>query len=603
MRARNGLDDLKITPPKGGWRFGSNYTTCPKCSEDRSSRGQRKPCLSVTVDDDDHGGFVYHCNHCQWSGNIAGTGRRGGYSQRSAPPPPVRPVAPVSTPRPPKLLEYLEGKRKISHSVIEYFGVYATYYFFPQTGKKEPCICFPYFSHGQLINNKYRSPSKDFVQIKDAEQIIYNLDSVADNDSVIWAEGEIDVMSIHDAGFTSVISLPGGAPNSKKDHQQRSDADDKRFLPIAGALDTLSALKRIYIATDMDPPGEALAEEIARRVGKERCYRVRWPSGCKDANDVLVRYGRNAIASCIAESKPIPIDGLAEPDPDSLLRYRRSPQIEMVSTGWPAVDSIFRVPKDGRLFVITGIPNSGKSEFVDALLINVATNLGWHSIIFSPENMPQEIHLAKLVEKATGQPFTGSSPACLTDDQVLDAGEWLRRHVVYIRQDDVEEEMPLERILDLANRAVARYGSRFLVIDPYNQVDHKRTSGQTETEYIQKFLKRLKKWSSARGCNVILVAHPEKLRRQQDGKTPIPTGYDISGSAHWYNAADFGITVHRPSVDGPEVEIWVWKVRHKVHGKKGYAVLKWDRLSGRYSDPGAPAQHDLNLPDIDGFGL
>jgi twinkle protein len=83
------------------------------------------------------------------------------------------------------------------------------------------------------------------------------------------------------------------------------------------------------------------------------------------------------------------------------------------------------------------------------------------------------------------------------------------------------------------------------------------------------------------------VVHPTKIQKNKDGTRPVPTPYDISGSAHWYNKADNIITVHREQgTESQDVEIHVQKVRFKHIGHTGLAKLKYDKVTGRYFDLG-----------------
>ena len=112
-----------------------------------------------------------------------------------------------------------------------------------------------------------------------------------------------------------------------------------------------------------------------------------------------------------------------------------------------------------------------------------------------------------------------------------------------------------------------RDGVTDLLIDPWNEIDHSRPSGISETEYIGRCLQRLKAFGLRHGCNVWLIAaHPAKPQPTKNGerrKADQPRArYDISGSAHWFNRADLGFTVHSPnpgSGRGAFVEIQVWK--------------------------------------------
>ena len=106
----------------------------------------------------------------------------------------------------------------------------------------------------------------------------------------------------------------------------------------------------------------------------------------------------------------------------------------------------------------------------------------------------------------------------------------------------------------------------------------------TETEYVSQLLGKVKRFAQNYGVHVWFVAHPAKPHRES-GSLPVPTLYDISGSANWANKADIGIVVHRdPEKDPTRTDIYIRKVRFKSVGKIGAVSLRWDRATGRYSD-------------------
>ena len=109
----------------------------------------------------------------------------------------------------------------------------------------------------------------------------------------------------------------------------------------------------------------------------------------------------------------------------------------------------------------------------------------------------------------------------------------------------------------------------------------------SETEYVSQLLGQVKRFATNHSVHVWFVAHPAKLYREK-GKIPIPSLYDISGSANWVNKADVGIVVHRQSKEeGGKTEIHVRKMRHKWVGKIGVATLSYDVATGTYSEPHA----------------
>ena len=254
-------------------------------------------------------------------------------------------------------------------------------------------------------------------------------------------------------------------------------------------------------------------------------------------------------------------------------------------TGWPSVDRHYTVVP-GQLTILTGWPGSGKSEWLDALLVNLGRQ-GWRTAIFSPENQPVELHIAKLLEKLVGKPFGKGPNVRMTADEVAEYNDDLAQWFGFIEPPD-GGSLTATDVIEAATPFLESFGpdsKRGLVIDPWNELEHWRPAGQTETEYVSHTLSLLRNWARRHRVHVWVVAHPAKMRRE-DGKLPIPRPDMISGSQHWWNKADNAITVWRDfdKADVNEVQIHVQKIRFKNVGRPGVIELQYDRVTGRYRD-------------------
>jgi len=450
-----------------------------------------------------------------------------------------------------------------------------------------PCIAFPYRKRGEVVNVKFRGlTTKAFQQVGGAEKILYRQDSIT-AECVIIVEGEIDALSCLEAGFQSVVSVPDGAPAPTAKNYSA------KFTYLDQDPDPFADVQRIVLAVDMDEPGLTLRQELGRRLGFDRCQFVTWPGGCKDANDTLLAHGADAVRLCIEQAQPFPVEDVVEVQElvDAVLDDYRNGHRKGLSTGWMNVDQFYSI-EPGQLTVLTGIPSSGKSEWLDALCLHLATLHGWRFAICSPENWPLKLHCEKLLEKHIGKPFRVGPTQRMTPFEVASGLQWLHDHITFIATD---EALTIGGVLERATGLVRRYGIRGLVIDPFNEFDHTRQRGQTETEYIGDTLSAVKRWARKYQAHVWMVAHPQKLYRREDGSYPIPTPYDISGSSHWRNKADNCVTVWRDmeQADLP-VQIHVQKVRFKHIGTVGMAELQWDRVSGRYREDTAYVDTDAN---------
>lgn len=260
------------------------------------------------------------------------------------------------------------------------------------------------------------------------------------------------------------------------------------------------------------------------------------------------------------------------------------------STGWRGLDKFFRIGME-QWTLITGIPHSGKSEFLDAMMVNlIERGPEWSFVLYSPENFPAHTHLIKLAEKVARQPFNPGPSARMSEETFSDVAEMLTKRVTWIdpRYKSVND------LLVAASAFAFRTDKVGIVLDPWNTVEHLRDRNQTEADYLSESLGQVSAVCREFGCHVFIIAHPAKMLRGTDGKRPVPTPYDVAGGAHWYNKADNILCVHREQTDGAQdVEIHVQKVRRKWLGRIGVAVLQYDRVTGRYSDDSQPCPDDL----------
>ncbi|CAL9169005.1 unnamed protein product [Musa hybrid cultivar] len=456
-------------------------------------------------------------------------------------------------------------------------------------------IAFTYRRNAALVSCKYLASSKECWQETGTEHIFYGLDDIKQASDVIIVNGEIDKLSMEEAGFPNCISVPYGLPEQSSKELPAED-ENTEFQYLWNCIEYLEKASRIILATDADSTGQALAEELARRLGKERCWRVTWPKKnanelCKDANEVLMYIGPDELRKVIENAELFPIMGLSHfsnffNEVDSY--YHRSHGFELgVSTGWRALDELYNVVP-GELTVITGVPNSGKSEWIDALLCNINKAHKWKFLLCSMENKVRD-HARKLLEKHINKPFINSRYAESTERmsvrELEEGKKWLDDTFYLIRCED--DSFPsIDWVLELAKSAVVRYGIRGLVIDPYNELDHQRSSNQTETEYVSHMLTKIKRFAQHHACHVWFVAHPRQL---QNWRGYPPNLYDISGSAHFINKCDNGIVIHRnrnPNA-GPldRVQVCVRKVRNKVSGRIGDAFLSYNQMETCNASP------------------
>ena len=363
---------------------GQEKTTCPKCSNGRKKSADK--CLSVSIEDG-----VWHCHHCGWEGSIK---KREPYSLGSfkkVKPLTIQKPNPPKTELPEKVYQWFED-RCITRAVVDAERI----------GYEDRWIQFPFYKDGEVVNIKSRTADKKFRQSKNAEKCFYRFDSMLGMETIIITEGEMDALSLVQCGFMNVVSVPDGAPSAG------SKPSNLKFSYLLSAEAHLMNAKTVILCTDSDGAGKQLREELSRRIGREKCFRVVYPDGCKDMNDVLIKHGEDKVQDIVSNAHPYPIDGVVtvEDIEDDAIDLLLKPHHKGLSTGWSAVDPHYLVSLS-EVTVITGVPNMGKSEWMDALMINMIQSYGWKFGVFSAENLPVEHHLLKLVGKFSGKPFWG----------------------------------------------------------------------------------------------------------------------------------------------------------------------------------------------------
>lgn len=438
--------------------------------------------------------------------------------------------------------------------------------FMPQKGKEVNTIQFNYFRDDELVNIKYRTGDKKFKLFKDGELILYGLNDIKDKNQVIIVEGEIDKLSFYESGIHNCVSVPNGA---------NTGSNKMEYIDNCIEYLDIDNVDEIIIATDNDLPGTNLRNQLASRLGLERCYKIELKD-CKDANEYLKKYGKQSIVKLIEDKKPFPIDGIFtsnnfSDELDLLYSEGLKPGLQI---DVPEFDKLISF-EAGRLYTITGIPTHGKSEFLDFLLTKLNVLHDWKIGYFSPENHPLQLHASKIIEKISGSSF---NKQYLSPFEYHECKDYINRNFYFI---DPSNDYKLDTILSKARYLVFRHNIKVFVIDPYNKLEHHQEKGQSETNYISVFLDKLTNFAKRNNIAMVLVAHPTKMKKLPNGLHEIPTLYDINGSANFYNKTDFGISVYRNMISD-FTEIYVQKVKFKHLGQIGMCQFKWNFQNGRY---------------------
>lgn len=537
--------DYNITIPNGK-TTGEVQTICPSCSHERKKKTDK--CLSVNLDKK-----TWYCHHCAYKGAI------GKILKTDYKVPQWKNNTQLSN----DVVRYFEA-RKISQPTLNFAKITEGLEWMPKSQKEINTIQFNYFRNSELINVKYRGKDKEFKLFKDGELILYNLDAIKpDTEELYIVEGEIDCLTFIECGITNVVSVPNGAclTNNKLDY-------------ISNSWDSIMHIKKFIIAVDSDNAGLSLRKDLAHRLGLHKCEYLEFED-FKDANDFYKATDINVFRKVVKESKKFPLEGIfgIEDIYQDIENLYFKGLTKGTGIGLHGFNLSF---VKGYITTITGIPSHGKSDFLDFICLKLLKHGGWKGCFYSPENKPTELHVSKLIRKVMGKSWEGNNR--LSPEEVAQACGILNENIWFVKP---EKDFTIDTMLERIRQLKDRHGLDYFVIDAWNKLDHKK-DGKSETDYVGETLDKIGNFCETENIHGFIVAHPTKMRKQKDSnKYEIPTLYDCSGSANFYNKSDNGITIYR-DFETSMTHIVTTKVKFQHWGAVGEVAVNYDPPSGRY---------------------
>jgi len=532
---------------------GKKQGICPLCSFKRKPKNQKLKCASY-----DWQRGLGTCHNCNKTFQLHSYKRKGLNNKKY-----TLPSYTVSAYKEPdsKIIKWFNS-RGISQSTIQELGISEGKEYMPQTNKEENTIKFNYFIGDKLINIKYRDGRKNFKLYKGAEKIFYNLNSIVNYDTCYIVEGEMDVLSFHEAGITNVVSVPNGATlnNNNLDY-------------LDNCIDYFEDKEKIILATDTDEAGITLQQELIRRLGAELCYTVNFKD-CKDANEYLLKHGKENFISCITKTKPVPLENVTtfQDVEEELKDFVQNGFKPGYQVGLQNFDEIFST-YTGQFITVTGIPSSGKSDFVDQMVIGYNLKYNWKIAYASPENQPTYLHAHKLMRK-----IWGDMPELSNQDKWNNISEHINDNFYFIDM----ERYTIDSVLNKGKELVKRKGIKCLVLDPFNKIRDTVSGYEDVNRYTMEYLTKIEIFAKKYDVLVIVVAHPTKMYRDKEGNIEEPTMYNIKGGGEWYDASYHGLLVHR-DYENKTVKVKVLKVKFQNLGQNGAeAQFTWDYKSGKF---------------------
>lgn len=547
---------------------------CPKCHDTRKNKTDKS--LSVNLSD-----RVFKCHHCGWSGRLDGWKVEENYTMPSK----------TGWSKYGNEAQAWLFSRGFTIDTIAKNKIIEKKVFNPELKKNVIFIGYPYFEPGvkDPVNIKWRSiEDKAFMQEKNAKPTMYNLPFWCDEESVIIVEGENDVLAFNEVGFWNCTTTNGGAINENDKNV------DGKLASFHNCFQFIENKKTVYIGTDNDAPGRRLRDELIKRIGAEKCRIINFPEGCKDANETLLKHGKETLIAAVSDSKEIPVSGIfyLSDSMDAMVDNFHSGIRMGDYTYFGDFDNMFRWKK-GQINLWIGYMNYGKTSFFMQLAITKSIIDGWKWAIFSPENYPATDFYDDLIEMYVGKNVHDLYHNKMSIGEYLNACDFLNKHFIFIYP---EENHTIETLHQKFSFLLGKHGIDGVLIDPYNQVE-KLHDSKMMSEEISVFMSTCKRFCVQNDITYNIIVHPKLPTKNADGSIPPADVYDISGGAMWGNKADNIISYHRPNwhkdKTDKSVSIHTQKIKRKRTGGSVGEVFEccFEMSSSRYFIFGYNGQH------------
>lgn len=434
-------------------------------------------------------------------------------------------------------------------------------------GKQRPCLVYRNYVEGICCNAKFRAVSTKVV-VKNTRQgqiqrtVIekgfaqessftpcapYNIDCMRreqdeneyENENrrrtLIITEGEKDCLTLRMLGFMHVIAAANGA---QTDHAKSFEA----FREWLSDIDT------VIICGDMDKPGRSMVAALVDYFDTTVVKVCHWDQRYygKDISDVRLRCGDDVARDFVLTAQPVTREDIEDFASDDAREAVYQSAIGNYDLGYSVgmgskTNEVFRLNSQGGLIIVTGVPGTGKTDFLNYLTMSLIRERKSHVCYCSFETPDKYRHAGDLARLWAGP----SDLSVMSREEVLPFSDFIARHITHIR---MRRDRPTPAaVIRKAESVLAMHPSmEYLVIDPYLYLSLNFGHGTSQTDAIKDMLTEIQDWAHSHHVWVFLVAHPRMLRKEDGGEEFEEVSYyTISGSANWANVADFIFSLKR----------------------------------------------------------
>ena len=347
---------------------------------------------------------------------------------------------------------------------------------------------------------------------------------------LILTEGQLDSLSVATAGIPNAVSVPTGSQG-------------QTWIP--SCWNFLQGFAELIIFGDCEKGHVTLVEMMRNRFGGViKVVREGDYQGCKDANEILQKFGKDGIIRAVEGAQPIPVP---EIKCMSSIKSVNLLTMDGIRTYIPKLDEVLNKLYYGQVILLTGQRGDGKSTWMNQLVCN-ALNQGIATFVYSGE-LPNHV-----VRNFTDTMISGKHESDLRDEDIRKMSDWYNNRL-FIYDDGCDSH----NVLGIVEKAITQYGCKLVCLD--NLMTIVESDGKDSLYALQgKFVGDLTRLAKKHSVVIILVAHPRKMAIGQ-----YFTNDDVSGSSDITNKVDVVMSyqrVHDAEESNENLrELWITKNR------------------------------------------
>ena len=485
-----------------------------------------------------------------------------------------------------KSREYM-AKRKITQDTLDAWKVKETTY------HKEPYYVFQYFLNNQLefvsyrVARKIKNNNEKGGREKNTKAILWGMDHIDQTKPVLITEGQIDAMSVYQAGYKNVVSVPAGAQN---------------MTWIEHCWEWLQGCSEFILWKDNDEAGNKCEEAIKRRL---KNVSVVYSEEHKDANELLFYKGEDAVMSIITEALNKKPDGIIDVSDIEYVKTEYSN--DGIETGFYEYDAHVEDWKGQEITVMFGRDGEGKTTIMSQI---IAHNIEKQNKVFlySGEMSKYKIqnwlyrqvvgnnveHLEKIKTKYTEKME-------IKDSAIRKIKEWHRDTFYLFDLNEYEILKNLDKFFDVLSISATKYGVKLFVIDNLMSILEENADSLNSDQ--ANFVQQCKFFAIKYNVHVVLLAHPNKIKEECYDNDGNLTKRDISGSKNISNKADNIISVERnwDTTENKECDLIMISQKDRESGQRKVFRYNFSKRTLRFYNDVTPENINYSWTSKDGF--